>query len=141
MTATFRDFDTEEFEPLPPAGEFQLGGQRWRIKNPDDVEVGSLLAAAKVEDGELLFAPGAFFAETIDPAQVAAFNKMLDAPPASVTRRKVRAVMTHIFELVSDFPTPPGSGSSNAPRSTPRKPRSSKARSSSPATRRRASGE
>lgn len=141
MTAEFRDFDAEELEPLPPAGEFQLGGRRWRVRHPDDVETGKLISVGKVEGDSLLFPLGDFFAETLVPDDAKDFAKLLSEPPPTVTKRKVQAAMTYVYELLSGFPTKPGSGSSSTSSSArPRKAKSSAARSSSQGTRRRASG-
>lgn len=143
--AAHRDFDAEPLELLPPAATFTLGGRKWRVKAADDWPFGAAERMFGASDaGKVMVQIGPFFRSVLVDEDVEPFIAMLadiDNPQHKSTLRRVTGVVEFIAEEVLGFPTTRASGSSGSSPARARKPRSSKARSSSPATRRRASGE
>lgn len=135
--AVERDFDAEPEDLLPSATAFRLGGKRWRVKHPDNVDWATVQSAYSGDGVQIL----AFYQGVLHPDDIKAFEAMLLDPPDGLTLGKVRKAMSYVAEQVLGVPTRPDSGSSTTSTAGARKPASSKARSSSPATRRRASGE
>ena len=133
------DFDIDA-EPdatdLPPLCSFRLGGKVWHIKNDELISV-ALVNRATAEAGMQVVES---CRAVLVPDEVPAFEKMLVNPPDDVSIGKLRAAMSKTATRVLGFPTSADSGSSNGSPARAQKPKSSKARSSSPATRRRASG-
>jgi hypothetical protein len=144
MTAAsaHRDFDAEPLEDLPPAATFTLGGRKWRVKAADDWPFGTAEQMFTVSEGEKVMVQiGPFFRSVLVAEDVEPFMAILTDPSQPGTLRRVTGIIEFITEEVLGFPTTRDSGSSSTSAARPRKPKSSKARSSSPATRRRASGE
>lgn len=132
------DFDSEPDEPgLPPLCTFRLGGRDWQVKNDDYLDM-SLVHRMLSDQGMQV---AAFFAEVLVDGQREAFQQMLVEPPEGLTIGKTRAAMSRVAERILGFPT---QASENSPAtSTGKRPKakSSSGRSSSPGTRRKASGE
>lgn len=136
-----RDFDADD-TALPPSCTFTLGGKKWTCRNSDDVPFAAMRAAMTVQDnGDLQVQIGPLFRAVLIPAQVEKFMAMIEADDSPITTRRVNDLVHFLTEEVLGFPTTPVSGSSPAAKKTTRPGKNTKARSSSPVTRRRASGE
>ena len=132
------DLDAEEDAPdLPSLCSFRLGGQVWHIKNDELISLGVMNQALSESGMQVI----EYFRAVLEPGELAAFETMLADPPADVSLGKIRAAMRKTATRVFGFPTTADSGSSGASPGKPQKRASSRARSSSQGTRRRASGE
>lgn len=132
------DFDTEDdAADLPPLCTFRLGGKVWHVKNDDLISLGVMNQALSDKGMQVT----EYFRAVLVPDEIPAFEKMLADPPADVSLGKIRAAMSKTATRVLGFPTTAASGSSSASPARAQKRASSRARSSSQGTRRRASGE
>lgn len=131
------DLDAEEGdETLPPLCSFRLGGKIWHVKNEDLISLGVLNQAISENGMQVID----YFRAVLVADELPAFEQMLLNPPDDVSIGKIRAAMNKTASKVLGFPTQAVSGSSAASQGPAPKPKSSKARSSSQGTRRRASG-
>lgn len=132
------DFDSEPDEAgLPPTCTFRLGEKVWTVKNDAYLDL-SLVHRMLSEQGMQVHV---FFREVLADGQWQAFEQMLADPPDGLTIGKTRTAMARVAEKILGFPTQASSSSPATSTGTRPKAKSSSARSSSPGTRRRASGE
>lgn len=132
------DFDSEPENPgLPPTCTFRLGEQVWEVKNDAYLDL-SLVHRMFSDQGMQV---QTFFREVLVDGQWDAFEQMLAAPPEGLTIGKARRAMSRVVEKILGFPTQASESSPTTSTEKPRKAKSSTGRSSSPGTRRKASGE
>lgn len=137
MTINHLNLDEQEV-PDKPSCTFTLDTTEWKCRDGQDVswELVSSLYRAAEENGDYMAKVGEFFRAVIVPDQWEAFNDLMKKPDTPFTVRRAEALVPFLMEHVMGVPTEPSKPARSGRQRTASK---SKARSSAPATRRKAS--